>query len=327
MLKQRIETVLPTLKEKQRRIYLASEAMTAGYGGITGVHEITGISRSVLHDGIREIKSNDEIMQEKDRVRREGGGRKRVIEKEPEIERQVLEIVESHTKGDPERVLIYTSQSLGNIAEEINKSDLENPKISHMTVKNILLENENRMQANRKEISITESHPDRNTQFEYINYQCREAIKAENPVLSIDAKKKENVGNYREKISTKFFSWNNGTEYDKKGEATKVLDHDFPLKELGKATPYGVYDIFKNEGFVNVGISADTAEFAVNSIRKWWEIKGQRDYSHGDEIVITADSGGSNGCRNRLWKTQIQQLANELDKKIRVLHYPAGTSN
>jgi len=154
MLKTRIETVLPTLNEKQRRIYLASEAMTAGYGGITRVHEITGVSRSVLHEGIREIENNDEIIREKDRVRREGGGRKKIIEKEPEIERQVLGIVESHTKGDPERVLIYTSKSLRNIADEINKRDHENPKISHMTVKNILLENEYTMQANRKEISV-----------------------------------------------------------------------------------------------------------------------------------------------------------------------------
>jgi len=315
-LKQRIETVVPTLNEKQRRIYLASEAITAGYGGITRVHELTGVSRSVLHDGIREIRSNDEIMRDTERVRREGGGRKKVIEKEPEIKRRVLDIVESHTKGDPERVLLHTSKSLRKIAEEINKLDQENPKISHMTVKNILVENEYTMQGNRKEISITECHPDRNAQFEYINYQCKEAVKAKNPVLSIDAKKKENIGNFK----------NKGAEYHKKGEAVRVLDHDFPLKELGKATPYGVYDIFKNEGFVNVGISSDTAEFAVNSIRKWWEIKGQFDYSHSDEIVITADSGGSNGCRNRLWKTQIQQLANELDKKITVLHYPAGTS-
>ena len=316
MLKQRIETVLPTLNEKQRRIYLASEAMTSGYGGVTRIHEITGVSRSAIHGGIREIKSNDEIIADKDKIRRAGGGRKKVIETKPEIASQILEIVESHTKGDPERALIWTSKSLRNIAGEINKSDPENPKISRMTVGNILQENEYTLQSNKKEISGTESHPDRNSQFEYINYQCKEAEKTGTPVLSIDAKKKEKIGNFE----------NNGVEYHKKGEAPKVLDHDFPIKELGKATPYGVYDIFKNEGFVNVGISSDTSEFAVNSIRKWWEIKGQFEYAHSDEIIITADSGGSNGCRNRLWKTELQNLANELDKKITVLHYPAGTS-
>jgi len=316
MIKQRIETVMPTLNEKQRRIYLASEALTAGYGGITAVHKITGIARSVIHDGIREIKTDDEIMREKDRIRRAGGGRKKVIEKEPEIESQIIEIVESHTKGDPERVLIWTSKSLRNIAEEINKPDPENPKISRMTIRDALIKNEYTLQANRKEITVTESHADRDSQFEYINKQCNEAIKDGKPVLSIDAKKKENIGNFK----------NNGAEYHKKGEAVKVLDHDFPIKELGKATPYGVYDIFRNEGFVNVGISSDTAEFAANSIRKWWEIKGHYDYCDSDEIIITADSGGSNGSRNRLWKTELQKLADELNRKITVLHYPAGTS-
>ena len=316
MIKQRIETVVPTLNEKQRRIYLASEAMAAGRGGVTRIHEITGVSRSAIHDGIREIESNDEIMREKDRIRRAGGGRKKIIERQPEIASQILGIVEAHTKGDPESVLTYTSKSLRNIAGEVNKSDPENPKVCPMTVGSILRENDYTLQSNKKEISGAEVHPDRDSQFEYINSQCKEAQKAGNPVLSIDAKKKENIGNFK----------NNGVEYHKKGEGTKVSDHDFPTKELGKATPYGVYDIFKNKGFVNVGISSDTSEFAVNSIRKWWEIKGQFDYCDSDEIVITADSGGSNGNRNRLWKTELQNLADDLDKKITVLHYPAGTS-
>jgi len=316
MLKERIETVLPTLNEKQRRIYLASEAMTAGYGGVTRIHEITGVSRSAIQDGIREIKSSDEIIVDKGRIRRMGGGRKKIIESQPEITNQILDIVEAHTKGDPESVLRYTSKSLRNIAGEVNKPDPENPKVSPMTVGSILRENEYTLQSNRKEISGSEVHPDRDSQFEYISKQCKEAIKDGKPVLSIDAKKKENIGNFK----------NNGVEYHKKGESVKVLDHDFPIKELGKATPYGIYNIFKNEGFVNVGISSDTSEFAVNSIRKWWEIKGQSDYCDSDEIIITADSGGSNGNRNRLWKTELQNLADELGKKITVLHYPAGTS-
>jgi hypothetical protein len=172
------------------------------------------------------------------------------------------------------------------------------------------------LQANRKDLPIQKHHPDRNEQFEYINEQAKIFFLNGAPVISIDAKKKELVGNFK----------NQGGEYYKAGEAEKVYDHDFPIQELGKATPYGVYDIFKNAGFVNVGVSNDTAEFAVESIRKWWMMTGKERYSNAEEIMITADSGGSNGYRVRLWKAEIQRLANEIHKKITVLHFPPGTS-
>jgi hypothetical protein len=185
-----------------------------------------------------------------------------------------------------------------------------------MTIAKELRKQEYTLQGNRKDISIVASHPDRNAQFEYINRQCGLFHLKGYPVLSVDAKKKENIGNFK----------NSGQEYRKKGKAQKVLDHDFPLSELGKATPYGVYEIFRDAGFVNVGISKDTAEFSVESIRKWWNLKGNESYPKARELLITADCGGSNGYRVRLWKAELQILANELKKKITVLHFPPGTS-
>jgi hypothetical protein len=172
------------------------------------------------------------------------------------------------------------------------------------------------LQSDKKTLSATVSHTDRDTQFEYINEQCKQANAKGIPVISIDAKKKENIGNFK----------NNGKTYQPHGNPIEVLDHDFPLKELGKVTPYGVYNIFKNQGFVNIGISSDTAVFAVESIRKWWYAQGIDSYGTAEEIVITADCGGSNGYRNRLWKYELQKLANEINKKVTVMHYPPGTS-
>ena len=172
------------------------------------------------------------------------------------------------------------------------------------------------LQADKKTLTVKPAHPDRNEQFEYINDKIKEAAKAENPVISIDAKKKEKIGNFK----------NNGKTYQPHKTPIEVLDHDFPIPELGKATPYGIYDVFKNQGFVNVGISAETASFAVESIRRWWNGEGINDYADAEELIITADCGGSNGNRNRLWKYELQQLANETNKPITVLHYPPGTS-
>jgi len=312
-LKTKIEIMLPLLNEKQRRIYLASEAQSYGYGGISEISRISGVSRTTITQGQKEIETGDEILYDSGRVRREGGGRKKITESQAGIEKAVLDAVEAHTLGNPESALLYTNLSLRNIQTELEKQEYS---ISPPSISEILRENEYSLQGDKKDLYNGEPHPDRNEQFEYINKTCSEAHKAGNPVISIDTKKKENIGNFK----------NNGREYHKKGEAPKVLDHDFPIPELGKAAPYGVYDVFKNSGFVNVGLSADTAQFAVNSIRKWWEIKGQNDYSDCDEIVITADCGGSNGYRTRLWKTELQNLADELNKKITVVHYPPGTS-
>ena len=222
-------------------------------------------------------------------------------------------IIEPHTKGDPMTFLTWCSKSLRHIEESLKSEGFD---ASYVTIAKILRDAGYSLQANRKELAIAKGHPDRDAQFKYINKQTGLFFMKNAPVLSIDAKKKENIGNFK----------NNGREYHKSGEAPKVLDHDFPIKELGKATPYGVYDIFKNEGFVNVGISKDTAEFAVESIRKWWNIAGSKGYPDAKEILLTADSGGSNGYRVRLWKAELQILANELRKKITVVHFPPGTS-
>jgi transposase len=313
IIEKKIKRLLPLLDEKQKRIYLATEAEALGHGVISQVSRITGVSRTTITQGKKEIERNDKIILDVNRVRRKGGGRKKIGEIHTEIEREVLEAVEAHTLGSPESALLYTNLSLRNIQAEVGREGIE---VSAPTIAKILRENDYSLQGDKKDLYNGEPHPDRNEQFEYINEICEQAGQKGNPVISIDTKKKENIGNFK----------NNGQEYHKKGEAPKVFDHDFPIKELGKAAPYGVYDVFKNSGFVNVGLSADTAEFAVNSIRKWWEIKGQVDYLDCDEIVITADCGGSNGYRTRLWKAELQNLANELDKKLTVVHYPPGTS-
>jgi hypothetical protein len=209
--------------------------------------------------------------------------------------------------------LIWTSKSIRNLEKELKGKGY---RISSVTVSELLKRLGYSLQANRKELPIQKQHPDRNEQFEYINEQAKVFFLNGAPVLSIDAKKKENIGNFK----------NGGKEYRKIGDAEKVLDHDFPIEELGKATPYGIYDIFKNAGFVNVGVSSDTAEFAVESIRKWWRMVGKDAYPDTEEIMITADCGGSNGYRVRLWKAELQHLSNEIHKKITVLHFPPGTS-
>ena len=188
--------------------------------------------------------------------------------------------------------------------------------VCHRTVSNLLKNTGYTLQSNRKELALKESHPDRNEQFQHINTQTKQFMSEKEPVISIDAKKKENIGNFK----------NNGAEYHRAKNPVKVLDHDFPLKEKGKATPYGIYDIAENKGFVNVGVSSDTAEFAANSILKWWEIVGQNTYPNATKLMITADSGGSNGYRVRLWKTQLQELANQINLPVYVTHFPPGTS-
>jgi transposase len=312
-LKNKIDLTLPILNEYQKRMYLASEAKAIGYGGISLISQISGVTIKTIRSGIRELTDpNREPMQD-GKSRRSGGGRKRVVDKQPNILNHLQILIEPHTKGDPERALLWTNKALMTLAEELQK---EGFTVSHVTVGEMLEELGYSLQSNKKSLALKPSHPDRNEQFEYINKEVVEANDKGCPVLSIDAKKKENVGNFK----------NNGTAYELKGCPTEVLDHDFPIEELGKATPYGVYNVFKNVGFVNVGISKDTASFAVESIRRWWYHEGIAAYSSSPEIVITADCGGSNGNRNRLWKLELQNLANEIGKPIRVLHYPPGCS-
>jgi len=309
----RISTMMPILDEYQRRIFLATEAQMLGYGGISCISRISGVSRVTITHGINEIKNQSVAKQSIGRSRKKGGGRKSVIKSQPGIIQEIEKLIEGHTKGDPMNPLMWTSKSVRHLETILKEKGYQT---SYVTVSTLLKKLGYSLQVNRKELATKEQHPDRNEQFEYINEQAKVFFLKNCPVISIDAKKKELIGNFK----------NDGKEYHKKGSAPKVLDHDFPIEELGKATPYGVYDIFKNEGFVNVGVSGDTSEFAVESIRKWWKMYGQTFYQEAEEIMITADSGGSNGYRIRMWKAELQRFVNEIGKSITVLHFPPGTS-
>jgi hypothetical protein len=309
----RIETVLPTLNEYQRRRYLSAEAKSHGRGGITLVSRLSGVSRQTLTDGVKELDNPGTEIPEYGRSRKPGGGRKSLWEDKPEIFEILSALLEAHTKGDPMRLLLWTNKSLRNLSAALaEKGYTANKDTVGLMLKMLGYG----LQADKKTLTVKPSHPERDAQFEHINNESKKAVAEGNPVLSIDAKKKENIGNFK----------NNGRTYQLHKTPIEVLDHDFPIPELGKATPFGVYNIFKNQGFVNVGLSSDTAVFAVESIRKWWYAEGVTEYANAERIVLTADCGGSNGNRNRLWKFELQKLANEINKDIQVLHYPPGTS-
>jgi transposase len=310
---ERIRNTLPLLDERQKRLYLANEAKSIGYGGVTQVSKISGISRVTITQGMAEINSEGYQPQGQIRCRKKGGGRKSIETKYPQIIHELEQLLEAHTKGDPMNPLKWSSKSIRTLEKALEQKGY---KVSDTTIAEMLKKQGYSLQANRKDLAIKPSHPDRNAQFEYINKMALKCMAAGQPVISIDAKKKENIGNFK----------NSGVEYSRKHEPIKVLDHDFPIKELGKATPYGIYDIMKNVGFVNVGISSDTAEFAVGSIKKWWYEMGQETYPKTNSIYITADAGGSNGVRVRLWKVKLQELSNELNLTLRVSHFPPGTS-
>jgi transposase len=312
-IKELIDTMLPILNERQRRFFLAKQAAIIGYGGITEISNYTGVSRQTITNGIKELNEGTDNFTDTNRSRRPGGGRKNISEQYPEIEQTITGLIERHTKGNPESSLLWTSKSIRNIKAAL---EIQGITISHTRIGGILKEAGYSLQANRKELAKNSCHADRDAQFEYINRRTKRAMEGGMAVLSIDAKKKENIGKFK----------NSGKEYARKGEGALVYDHDFLEKTLGKATPYGIYDIFKNAGFVNVGLSGDTSEFAVNSIKKWWMTAGKGEYAAADELVITADCGGSNGYRVKLWKYCLQKLANETGKKITVLHFPPGTS-
>ena len=303
--------MLPTLNEYQRRRFLSAEAKAIGYGGISLVSRLSGVSRQTLTEGVKEL-DNSEII-EQGRSRKAGGGRKSKSETNPEIIIALQEIVDIHTKGDPMRLLLWTNKSLRNLEKALKEKGLT---VCYRVIGEMLSELGYGLQADKKTLTVKPSHPDRDAQFEHINDEAKKAVASGNPVISIDAKKKENIGNFK----------NNGQTYQPHKTPIEVLDHDFPIPELGKATPFGVYNIYKNQGFVSVGISSDTAVFAVESIRKWWYAEGQFEYNNSEKIVITADCGGSNGNRNRLWKFELQKFADEISKDIQVLHYPPGTS-
>jgi transposase len=309
-MKERIVMMMPQLNEKQKRMYLASEALSYGRGGISEVIRITGASRNTIKRGIAELKSG-EIYNGK--IRNNGGGRKYVEEQYIDIEERIRELIDGSTYGNPERVLSYTTESFRKIERELKSQGIN---VSHETVGKILESMGYSKQSNQKMLQVGEPHPDRNAQFEHINSTAAKYLESGDPVISVDTKKKENIGLFK----------NNGQEYRIKKDPRKVIDHDFPIKELGKISPYGVYNLNNNTGFVNVGTSHDTSEFAVESISRWWETVGKHTFPNSKRIYINCDGGGSNGYKVRMWKYQLQEFANRTGLEIEVSHFPRGTS-
>lgn len=310
LIKKRFLSIAPILDERLRRMIAAAEAMAIGYGGATLVSRETGVSRAAIALGCKELKEQKKL--DSHRIRKKGGGRKRAVDKDPLLKKDLESLLEPVTRGDPESPLLWTCKSVRKLSQELNRMG---HKTSHNLVAELLKEMGYSLQANKKTLEGT-SHPDRNAQFEHINHKVKEYQASELPVISVDTKKKELVGDFK----------NSGRELRPKGEPEKVRVHDFMIPELGKASPYGVYDITHNVGWVNVGIDNDTAAFAVESIRRWWYTMGHERYPDANKLLITADSGGSNGYRIRLWKMELQNLANETGLAISVCHLPPGTS-
>ena len=309
-LKEKFKILSPHLNERSRRLFAAIEAKEIGYGGVSLVAKVIKVSRKTIHAGLKEIsaKKKNEI----GKIRQVGGGRKSLREKYPDLEKDLESLVEPLTRGDPESPLRWTCKSTSRLSNELKKmGHIICPRI----VAKLLKDLEYSLQANQKTIE-GQQHPDRNAQFEFINSSVTKQLKLKGPVVSVDTKKKELVGNYK----------NNGKEWERKGNARKVNDHDFPDEKIPRAFPYGVYDIGKNAGLVNIGTSSDTASFAVASIRKWWNTCGRKLYPHSKKLLITADAGGSNGWRVRLWKWELQQFSNEIGIPVQVSHFPPGTS-
>ena len=309
-IKQRYERVSGELNERTRRLVAASEALAIGWGGVSVVSRATGLSRRVISQGIKELQEG--IQAGEGRIRHRGGGRKSNVSKDPSLGEDLERLVEPVTRGDPESPLRWTSKSVRKLAKELQRMGHQ---VSHELVSELLHRLGYSLQANRKTREGGE-HPDRDGQFEHLNAQAEAFLAAGEPVVSVDAKKKELVGDFK----------NPGREWHPQGAAEHVRVYDFPIAGLGRATPYGVYDLGRNEGWVNVGIDHDTAAFAVESIRRWWKAVGQSQYPEAKRLLISADGGGSNGSRVRVWKWELQQLADETGLSITVCHLPPGTS-
>ena len=308
-IRQRWDAVGSKLDERGRRLFAAAEVQAAGYGGLKIVSEITGIARSTINRGEDDL---DTVPLAKGQVRRAGGGRRTAAELDPELVPALKRIVDPATLGDPMRPLIWVSKSMDKLAAALTASG---HPVSGDTVARELVKLGFSRQYNRK-ADEGSKHPDRNAQFEYINAKVLAAQAQQQPVISVDTKKKELIGNFK----------NAGSDVRPKGDPRRVNVHDFMDKELGKVAPYGVYDVTANTGFVSVGITSDTAEFAVASIRQWLCRMGRQRYPKAHELTITADCGGSNGARVRLWKVELQKLADETGLALHVHHYPPGTS-
>jgi len=311
IIKKRLETVLPILNERQRRIYLSAEAQSIGWGGKSIIAKLSSVTRRTIAKG--EIESLvTEDWNNKNRIRKEGGGRKKVVEHQPEMLKAIEDIVSPHTMGSPMNPLIWTSKSIRKITEAL--LDL-GYNVCHEVVRQCLIELGYSLQANKKTKEGGNS-PDRDAQFLHINDTTKKFAESNDPVISVDCKKKELVGEYK----------NNGQEWTPVKNPTEVNVYDFIDKTNGKASPYGVYDLQNNRGWVNVGISSDTAAFAVSTIRDWWEQEGKIFYPSSNRLYINADGGGSNGSRNHLWKNELQQFSNNSGLDIHVSHFPPGTS-
>ena len=305
--------VLSTLNERQARLFVAERALTLGRGGISQMSRLTGISRPTIMKGAAELLAKGGLPSVKEgRIRRPGGGRKKVEEVDPELRRELVRIMEETTAGDPMSLLKWTSKSTRAIAEQL--SGLGHP-MSSVTVGRCLHDMDYSLQANVKELEGPQ-HPDRDAQFRYINARVKSFLRSHDPVISVDTKKKELVGAFR----------NTGRTWRPKGQPEKVMVHDFPSRSEGFAIPYGTYDVASDRAVVNIGVTHDTAEFAVESIRRWWRLLGRRSYAAARRLLICADAGGSNGNRLRAWKLYLQDLADDLGFAITVCHYPPGTS-
>jgi hypothetical protein len=309
-IKQRFAALEPFLDERLRRLYAAAEAKALGHGGVSIVARATGVSRRAIGIGLKEL--DDPSANHVEHIRRAGGGRKRTVDQDATLVHDLEQLVEPVSRGDPESPLRWTCKSVRKLAEELNR---QGHQVSHRLVAELLQELGYSLQANRKTREGT-AHPDRDAQFEHLHAQVQAYQGDGQPVISVDTKKKELVGDFK----------NGGRELRPQGDPEPVRVHDFVIPELGKVTPYGVYDVTHNLGWVNVGIDHDTATFAVESIRRWWQLMGQPLYPAARQLLITADGGGSNGSRLRLWKVELQKLADETGLEIAVCHLPPGTS-
>jgi hypothetical protein len=312
-IRRKYRALEPELDERRRRQWAAAEARDLGWGGVTAVAEATGLSRTTINAGMKELtlpakRRAAEAM----RVRRPGGGRRPLSETDPGLLAALEALIEPATRGDPESPLRWTCKSIRRLADELTR---ENHPVGPVTVSKLLRQAGYSLQANRKTREGA-SHPDRNAQFEYINASVQRFLRQGQPAISVDTKKKELVGDFK----------NAGREWRPQGEPEEVRVHDFLIQSLGKAIPYGVYDMLHNQGWVNVGINHDTAQFAVHSIQRWWNEMGHERFPRAKKLLITADGGGSNSHRSRLWKVSLQELADELGLRLFVCHFPPGTS-
>jgi transposase len=310
LLRQRVDSLFPHLTERQRRLAAAVDARALGYGGISQVARATGMSRATIHQGLAELEAGD---LPPERSRRPGGGRKKIRDQDPAVLQQLQALVAPSTRGDPMSPLRWTCASTRQLAKALTH---RGHPVSHRAVAEMLRHLGYSLQANSKALEEGSDHPDRDGQFQYINRQVRRFMRRGLPVISVDTKKKELIGPYH----------NKGREFRPKGTPQRVKVHDFLDRDLGKAIPYGIYDLARNTGWVNVGCDHDTAAFAVASIRRWWRAMGQRVYPKADRLLICADSGGSNGYRTRLWKVELQGFADESGLEVTVCHLPPGTS-